>query len=181
MGFVKVGEPVALECQLFDGATGKFVQAKVIDPSGAPVAGSPFSLPHSFGGLYRNTTLLMPAEEFIVAEYKVYNDAGFTSPSPIHGDALDVYYRYEPDQDIIDLLNDILDIVNNLASGQFTSAITIEGQVSDAANLSANVDDGSILGMIEDLDTLTGSQNDEGAVGSVDEPSGISGELDCNE
>lgn len=90
-----VGDPIPLSVQLHDGATGKFVRARVYDPAGAEITGSPISVPHVAGGLYKVNTLVMPDETHVVAQYKVYDDAPFTTPSSVHGDASDIFERTE--------------------------------------------------------------------------------------
>lgn len=94
MAIVNIQQIVALTLQLFDGDSGKFPLAWVTNDQGQQLIGSPFSLALVSGGLYENTSLVYPAgTDFIVAQYKVYNDPGHTILSPIHADAQDVFYK----------------------------------------------------------------------------------------
>lgn len=79
---IKAGDTVPLVLQLFDGATNKHVQAVVTNQAGTAVSGSPFTLTHQALGKYVNSALAMPSGvSFIVAQYFVYDDAGFTTIS----------------------------------------------------------------------------------------------------
>lgn len=74
----RLGTPIPLRLQFSDGDSSKFVRAVVKDPTGTPLAGSPFVLTHTSNGLFTNFAHLMPEVDFISAQYLVYDDAGFT-------------------------------------------------------------------------------------------------------
>ncbi len=131
----KPGDPIRLNLQLFDGDSGKFVQAIVADSSGTPLAGSPVTLSNSGNGLYEDDSLIMPTDPEVTAIYKVYNDAGFTTPSAVHADALDIYRR---DTDL-EKICEVQDTVNAILAG---------GNLSDLEG--SLIDDGELVGIIED-------------------------------
>lgn len=85
-----IGATLNLNLQLFDGATNKFVRATLRDASGASL-GSPVAMPHVGLGLYSDDSQVMPNTAEVTATYKVFDDAGFTTPSADHSDALDVF------------------------------------------------------------------------------------------
>lgn len=90
---IKVGQPIPISLQLFDGATDKFVRAVVRNSSGSAISGSPFALTHVAGGQYSNLSVLMPDTKFVTVQYKVYTDSGFTTASATHADALETFER----------------------------------------------------------------------------------------
>lgn len=77
---IPLGSPLILNWLAPDGATGKFVRARVYNASMAEVSGSPFSLSHVAEGLYKNTAVSLPEGNY-VAIYSIFNDAGFTIPA----------------------------------------------------------------------------------------------------
>lgn len=128
-----VGDALILSLQLFDGATNKYPRARVYDASGAEIAGSPVALSHVAGGLYRNGSLVMPDSAQVEAQYKVYDDAGFTTPSATHSDALDVILKTDVAPDSLVISDD--DLV---------------GVVSSEDSLSGSVSTDDLIGKVED-------------------------------
>ena len=84
------GDLIPLNLQLFDGATNKHVQVRLFDADGTELGDSPVALSHTAGGLYQDDSVEMPASP-IIAQYKVYDDSGFTTPSSAHADATDLF------------------------------------------------------------------------------------------
>jgi hypothetical protein len=95
----KLGDSLRLNLQLFDGATNLYVRAYLYDANDNQLAGSPLAVPHVANGLYRADSLVMPDTPQVTAIYKVYTDAGFTTLSTNHSDAIDVY-NLEADGDV---------------------------------------------------------------------------------
>lgn len=88
---LKAGDTVPLVLQLFDGVTTKYVRATVTNQAGTAVSGSPFTLTHQALGKYVNSSLVMPSGvSFIVAHYRVFDDAGFTTISS-YADTAEVF------------------------------------------------------------------------------------------
>lgn len=88
---LKAGDTVPLVLQLFDGVTTKHVRATVTNQAGTAVSGSPFTLTHQALGKYVNSSLVMPSGvSFIVAHYRVFDDAGFTTISS-YADTAEVF------------------------------------------------------------------------------------------
>lgn len=128
-----VGDSIVLSLQLFDGATNKYPRARVFDADGSEISGSPVALTHVAGGLYRNAALTMPDSAQVEAQYKVYDDAGFTTPSTTHSDALDVIYKTDVAPDSLVISDD--DLV---------------GVVSSEDSLSGSVSTDDLTGKVED-------------------------------
>jgi hypothetical protein len=85
------GNPIPLEIQLFDGNPNQFVRARVFTNAGAEVSGSPVALPIVAGsnGLYQALGPAMPNVPSVTVQYKVYQDSGFTTPSPTYADSVE--------------------------------------------------------------------------------------------
>lgn len=90
---LRVGQKIPLALQLFDGATDRHVRAWVRKPDGTQLSGSPYTLSHVASGLYENDNATMPDSDWVTAQYRVFDDSGFTSPSEDHADALDTFTR----------------------------------------------------------------------------------------
>lgn len=88
---IKAGDTVPLVLQLFDGVTTKHVRATVTNQAGTAVSGSPFTLTHQALGKYVNSSFVMPSGvTFLVAHYRVFDDAGFTTVST-YADTAEVF------------------------------------------------------------------------------------------
>jgi hypothetical protein len=79
------GNVVPLSFQAHDRSEVLYVQAEVVDNTGAVIAGSPFTLAHVGNGKYTNDTLIMPSNvKYLEITYHPYTDAGFTTFSDDH-------------------------------------------------------------------------------------------------
>lgn len=109
----KIGDTIPVSVQLFDNDTTKFVNVLVRDATGAHLTGSPKTIAHIGGGLYEDTTFLMPNTSHVSVVYKIYDDVGLTTPSAIHGSS----------NDIIPLTidNDVLLAIQNLLAKLITA------------------------------------------------------------
>lgn len=128
---LRVGQTVPIALQLFDGATNKYVKATVTKADGTAISGSPFSVPHETGGLYKLNSQVMPSTEFLTVQYKVYDDAGFTTPSTDHGDALDVFSKAE----------------------DFADQSQLSGLISQDIVLSGIMESNTLVGTVEECGT----------------------------
>lgn len=81
------GSIVPLTVQLFDEDATKFPQGVVRDPADASL--STKDLTHLANGMYVNNTFLMTTDDFLTAEYRVFNEAGHTTLSALHSTAID--------------------------------------------------------------------------------------------
>lgn len=90
----KNGEDIPLTVQLEDQETGKYVRAKVLNPSDLDISGSPVNMTHQSEGLY-TATLTMPNVEYVRIQYQVFDDAGYSTPSDGYGWVGDVIERDE--------------------------------------------------------------------------------------
>lgn len=86
---VKVGDGIPLRLQLSDEDSGAFPQAVLRDPTGSELPGSPVDLGHEGDGLYTNNAVSFPDEEFIIAQYKVYQNGGHTIRHECHPDTIE--------------------------------------------------------------------------------------------
>lgn len=90
---IPVGEPLPLAMQLQGGDTDKFVRARVYNPSGNEIAGSPFALTHRTNGLYTNSSVNMPNLDHVFAQLITYDDSGFTTPTEAYGPFAQTFAR----------------------------------------------------------------------------------------
>jgi len=81
---IRVGDQAILNMWLHDEATNKYVRAHCRNAAGTVLSGSPFTLSHIARGHYQAKPFTMPLSQEIEVIYEVYNDAGFTTPSPDH-------------------------------------------------------------------------------------------------
>lgn len=80
---IKQGDLIPLRAQLAAADTGKFVRARLRNPAGVEISGSPVALTHVSAGLYINNAIAMPAH-YVSAQIQVYTDAGFTALDPLY-------------------------------------------------------------------------------------------------
>ena len=81
----QVADPIPLALQLSAGESNKYVRASVYAPNGVEIADSPVALAHVATGLYQTDSLPMPDELYVLVQYKVYTDAGFTTLDTNYG------------------------------------------------------------------------------------------------
>jgi hypothetical protein len=159
---VKLGDPIPLVLQISDDDAGVFPQAVVLKDDNTPVTGSPVALTHVSGGLYRNTSLLMPASPRVHAQYRVYEDSGFLNRHPIHSDTLlDVFER--------DTIAESLAAFSTTQKGDITGYVDdlemdLLGLVEDEMGLSGEIldDDFGLEGFVEGEEFLVGTLSDSG-------------------
>jgi hypothetical protein len=125
---LKLGQRIPIAMQLFDSATNKYVRATISKADGSALSGSPFNVPHEANGLYKLNTQDMPNTPFITVQYKVFDDAGFTTPSADHADGLDVFSLAE----------------------SLAEQAQISGVVSDEALLAGSLESNTLIGTIEE-------------------------------
>lgn len=91
---ILAGEKLPLVNQLFNGDVTKFVRAILTDETGNPLGASPVSLTHLALGNYQDFTVSMPVGvAYVVAQYRVFDDALFTVPSTDQSIGCDVFKR----------------------------------------------------------------------------------------
>lgn len=88
-----VGAAIQLNLQLFDGATDKYARAYLKDADGVDLPESPVDLTHAGNGLYSDDSVMMPDTAQVTATYRVFTDAGYSTPSADHSDALDIFEK----------------------------------------------------------------------------------------
>lgn len=124
----KIGTALQLNLQLFDGATNKFVRAYLRDADGVVLAASPVALTHKGEGLYSNDAVTMPNTRQVTAVYRVFDDAGFTTASTSHADALDIF-DLELDQELTNVLTGI--VTGSNLNGVVASSGALTGFVEE--------------------------------------------------
>ena len=88
---LKIGEPLPLRLNAFDGKATLFPQ--VILRNAADTLVGTFDLTHVADGLYKNAAQTFPATPLLTAIYKVYSDAGHTVLDTNYQDMLDVFLQ----------------------------------------------------------------------------------------
>ena len=78
---LKAGELLPLHLNLGSGATGKFVRAVLKNESGTVLGASPATLTDVGDGLYVNNAIPKDANAFVIADYEIFEDSGFTTRS----------------------------------------------------------------------------------------------------
>lgn len=172
MAIVRGGDPIPLSCQLFDGATNKYIQATVLDPDGIAITGSPVTLTHQGGGKYTDDSLTMPTDkDFVDATFKVYDDAALTVLSDQHSDSTEIYQLAVPVAELIEVLDKIKEILEN--------GVIARGIFSD---LVAHVDDDSIVAHITEEDEIVVQIPDDNTiVAEVVEPEDVVATVETDE
>lgn len=174
---LKLGEDVPLSLTLATGNVDRFVRATVKDPSGSPVSGSPFTLPHIGLGTYELTGVLtMPNETYLKATFEVFEDAGFTTLDTDNGNGEELYNLVVIDPEIAICLDQIKGLLQILVDGGLIPDLT--GTVEEAITLVAKVQEElTIKGFIPTEDelksmlsaesTVTGETNIDNIIGEV--------------
>jgi len=173
----QVGDPIPFSVQLFDGDATKFVQALVKDESGTPLGFSPVTLLNVGDGRYEDNSQDFPAgENFVSVTYKIYSDALFTTPSPDHSDATDVFFLELPNTEILECLEQIKDTLQDIkdngvfamGASDFVVAVTdpdpvvitmdgpmnVESSLSAETEVTAEVIDETVKAVIESETTV---------------------------
>jgi len=160
----RLGEKIHLNLQLFDGQTGLFVIAHVLDEFGTELPGSPAILTHLSFGLYTNDSFNMPFTQEVKAVYKVYLDAGHIVGSPEHSDAIDVFPLEESDIGV-DLIGTVED---SEISGTVEGMIDLGGSIFGDILLPGTIEQDVVLDGSVEEDQLANSVKDELTTGKVE-------------
>lgn len=149
------GETLPLSLQLHDGDAGKFVRAILVDQDGAFLPASPVTLTHLTSGKYSDDSVVMPATvTYIEVTYETFDDAGFTTLSPDHTSATDVFALEVPDTVLLDKLNEILAKLDGVSLGRGIkgkiAAAQIKGIIADVQTVKGLVVSGKLKGELVD-------------------------------
>lgn len=87
----RVGDPIPLSYQTFDGSTDQFVRAFLRDINNAFLPGSPVDMTPGSGGLYEDESVSFPQTDYASVQYVCYEDSGYTTISPDQSAALDEF------------------------------------------------------------------------------------------
>jgi len=165
---VKVGEKIPLNCQLADRVSDKFVKAYLFDKLGAPLTPASVNLSHVANGLFLDTTVDMPDIASVIAQYVVFEDAGYLVPHDEHDAVTDMFERDEIDAAIDQLL---------IAARK----TDMEMKLYEALSFTAEVDDSddSPTASVESASTLTATvQDGQNVSGEVIENEDFEGKID---
>lgn len=100
------GDTIPLTLKLWDGDTGKYVKAVVVDSDGITLG--TITLTHITEGFYQDDSLTMPNKEFVTVYYIVYDDIGLTTRSVNHQDASEVFALTPLPLEIVKKVDDII-------------------------------------------------------------------------
>ena len=153
---------VPLNLQLGPGDEGKYVRAFLRDTNGGNISGSPVDLVERGLGLYTSTAFVMPDLPFLLAVYKVYDDAGYTVKSPTHSDEIDLFYQpaeVQLNTDRLDHITGVIRLAPNLSamidssnSKQIRASLGragVAGEIRSSENLGGAVRSTSLRGVLE--------------------------------
>jgi len=153
MILVKQGDNMPLHVQLATGNVGKYVRAFLKDDAGVAI-GSPIDLTEVGSGLYIDNSYIMPAKQFVLCIYKVYDDAGYTEISEDDGDHVDLF-ALDTDVSLIRKDTFIAELVANELTGLVKSDKiigNIEGQTIEGKFVLSP----RMIGEIQTTNILTG-------------------------
>lgn len=167
-------DPIALDVQLWDYATDKYVRARVY-ADGFEMPYSPIAIPHKELGYYFlfDSAIFFPenTQHFSIV-YEIYKDSSFTQLSKRHAPFSEQYTFDRPpslisDPNILKKLNQIIDIVtshdvNSQILGEIEQDFALVGHVIQEEVIGVLYDDLILEGIVLDssIDSLI-SDNDD--------------------
>ena len=162
-GSLKVGDFIPLSLLTENRATDRFVRARVKNSSGIEISGSPFNVPHLNDGAYWRYDVTMPDVDWVVVEYDVFEDAGFTEPSD---DLLPVEEKFQK-AELSSALDDIKAVVSqanmtgeveldNTLSGELLND-EVSGSIAENPELEGEVQVDELTGFVDSGTELIGT------------------------
>lgn len=97
---MRVGDPIPMTFQTFDGSVDQFVRAFLRDINDAVIPGSPVDLVPGSLGIYEADSVIFPQTNFATVQYVVYEDSGYTVISPDQSASLDQFLLNGPVPDL---------------------------------------------------------------------------------
>jgi hypothetical protein len=164
----KLGDPIRLNLELWDGATNYFIQAHLYDATDTELVGSPVHLTSIANGLYTNDQLMMPNTPEVKVVYQVFTDSGYSLISPVHSDAIDIFELETPSSSP-SIYSDLVGIVG----GQMNLTGSLESQVNLSGILSSDTLTGdleqnsNLVGTLELEDEMTGITQMDTEMGTI--------------
>jgi len=123
---IDVGDTVPLNLQLFDGREDLKVIATVLNDSLEEI--EQVELLHLKNGLYINRSLLMPAVQYLIANYIVYDG---DKESEDYERSADVFYAFQKQQDIDAAVRPIIEAHMPLKNDYMVGQVEHEFQKDD--------------------------------------------------
>jgi hypothetical protein len=153
----RVGDPLPIDCKLWDGNNSVFVRAYLTNDLGQSILGSPISVPNIGNGKYATSAIFMPAgTAYVSCSYEVFSDAGFTTPATQYTDATDNFPLEVPDYEILATLVEVQKALTLLATtGNPNTLVGIIDKVTDLIgyvkgdNLKAEIHIPELQGFVE--------------------------------
>lgn len=167
---VGVGQKIPLYVYLEDRRNDLFPRARVKDPTGAEITGSPVAMNSIGDGSYVNATLDMPDVNFVVAEFVIYDDALFSVESVTHFPTAELYEKDRSAQiletSVVSQINQISPpgaaISVDLSQSEVEADLSGEplGTEIDQDKVTADLSDNALSIEIEDEDTINTNVKD---------------------
>lgn len=165
----KLGYPLFLNVELWDGATDMFVLAYVRDENDVEVPGSPVICSHVGHGLYTNSSLVMLDTRQMKATYEIFKDALHTVISPDHSNAIDVFDFEETAIQIAGLGTDLAGVMDagNDLSGAVDGLVDLGANVFGDVILNGTIETGDVSGVVEESEISGNVVLEESTTGEV--------------
>lgn len=155
---VKLGDPMPLFLQLGGSVTGKFIKASLKDAAGVSLGA--FPLADRGLGLYSSPDVAMSGATVVYATYEVFDDAGFTVPSPLYQNGEDVFLldtgsSATPAVDLQSLevvfgaTSIDVDVVTDSLEGELVESPAVVADVAPVLTVEAAIDNQTIEGEID--------------------------------
>lgn len=148
----KLSDPLLISLQLYDGSASlpKRVFVELSNPAGVLVEPK-FEIPHVINGDFRDETRDMTTDDYLVAQYFVYESDGVTA---------DEDYIINKDVFIRDITGEL---VEDLDAGSSSIEIIglLEGEISDSELNGEINSDNTLEGLVNEEYTITGEIKDE--------------------
>lgn len=170
---------IALDVQLWDYATDKYIRARVY-ADGNEMPYSPVFVPHKNSGYYFrvDSEIFFPENtQHLSIVYEIYADAGFNTLSRRHAPVSEHYVKDNPvvggDPEVIRKINQLIDIVT---SHDVNSQII--GEISETFALEGFVVEEDVVGLLYDDPVLEGVVLDSELGSAINDNDDISGTLE---
>jgi len=159
-----VGDKLVLTLMLFDGATDKYVKARVFDADGIELPSSPVTLTHFDDGLYTNDDLFMPNSSYVTAAFIIFDDALLTTESELHARTQVTYERENPP---ITPISPAIPALTGIIGDQELKGDLILPPPTPLLELTGSIQSNTILGGVEKLQELAGAVNRKTLTGEI--------------
>lgn len=120
---VAINQPYSIVAKLDDGATDRFLQARVFNSSGVEVSGSPFNMNHDSLGIYRNSSWTPSVEGYYSISVITYTNVGRT--------VIDTNYRQSGQSvNVRDIYADVDTLISRLTQQRADNLDNLDATIS---------------------------------------------------